>query len=157
MNRDREINPERMYREAAVRSATPVGLIIILYEEISRSLNSSLIGLRENNAERRTHALSHVIEIVGHLQSVLDFDRGGEVAVKLWNFYNFVRARVLEANIKASEEIIVQLIDQFSELTKAWRQVDGAVGRRGAEGAANPVIGVAPGEPAGAGSVISGL
>ena len=154
---NRYMNPARMYREEAVRSATPVGLIVILYEEISRSLNSSLIGLRENNAQRRSNALSHVIEVVGHLQSILNFERGGEVAAKLWNFYNFVRARVLEANIRASEKIIMELIDQFSELTEAWRQVDEGAGRGGAADAGNPVIGATPGEPAAAESVISRL
>jgi flagellar secretion chaperone FliS len=145
------VNPARMYREAAVRTATPVGLIVILYEEILRSLNSGLIGLRENNIERRTFALSHVLEIVGHLHSILDFERGGEVAMRLSDFYNVVRAKTLEANIKANDKIILWLIDEFTQSTEAWRQVDATVSGR-AQPTAAAAVSLAALEPVGSGS-----
>ncbi len=76
----------RFYRESAVRSASPVGLIVILYEETIRSLRKAQTALKQKNIEQRTLELTHAIKVIGHLQSVLDFERGGAVARNLWNF-----------------------------------------------------------------------
>ena len=120
-------NAALLYRETIVQTATPVGLITLLHEEAIRSLNQALHGLREKNLEKRTLALSHVIQITGYLQSILDFERGGNVAQQLSDFYNMVRAKVIEASIKSSEEIVQQLVEEFRLSAEAWRQVDQTV------------------------------
>ena len=120
-------NAARMYREAAVRGASPVGLVIILYEEALRALRRAETAMGRGDVEERTHALTHAMEVIGYLQSVLDFERGGRVAHQLSTFYNHSRGRMLEASVKNSAEILGQLIADFTESTEAWREVERAI------------------------------
>lgn len=120
-------DPARAYRESAVRGASPVGLIVMLYEEVLRTLRRAQRAIQQNDIEARTLALSHVLDIVGHLQSTLDFGQGGEVANNLSRFYNVVRAKIFEANLQSSSEILELLSKEFSLFINTWQQVDRAV------------------------------
>ncbi|MGA8221455.1 MAG: flagellar export chaperone FliS [Candidatus Acidiferrales bacterium] len=117
----------RTYREEGVRGASPVGLIVILYQEVHRSILKAQQALLQGNIEQRTTELNHAVEVIGHLQSTLNFEKGGEVAPKLSRFYNVARAKILEANILSSKEILEWLSQEFSAHIEAWQTVDRAV------------------------------
>jgi flagellar protein FliS len=121
-------NPALYYRESAVRSASPVGLVAILYEEVIRSLRKAQRALRQGDIEQRTMELSHAIRVVGYLQSVLNFEQGGTVARNLSDFYNAARTAMLQANSDGGDSILESLAGDFANLTGAWRQVDQELG-----------------------------
>ncbi|HUK54720.1 MAG TPA: flagellar export chaperone FliS [Candidatus Binatia bacterium] len=113
----------KLYREAAVRGASPVGLVVLLYEEALRDLRRALAAVARRDIEERTLSLSHALQVIGYLQSVLNFERGGRVAVQISAFYDFSRSRLLEANLQNSSEILEHLLHEFTETAEAWRQV----------------------------------
>jgi flagellar protein FliS len=117
----------RAYRESVVRGASPVGLVVILYQEVISSIRKAQRALAENKIEPRTLELSHALKVIGHLQATLDFEHGGEPARNLSRFYGVARARILEANIVASEEILGWVAGEFSRLEAEWREVDRGV------------------------------
>jgi flagellar secretion chaperone FliS len=121
-------DPVRMYRESAVRGATPVGLIVILYEEVIRSLRRGQHSIEQNEIEQRTGGLNQAIRIIGHLQAMLNFDAGGEVARNLSHFYNVARTEILEANRTGDAAALGSLAGDFSALREAWQQTDHALG-----------------------------
>lgn len=114
----------RSYREESVRGASPVGLIVILYQEVHRSILKAQQALLQGHIEQRTLELSHAVEVIGHLQSTLDFEKGGDVALRLSRFYDLARAKILEANILSSKEILEWLCQEFSAHIEAWQLVD---------------------------------
>jgi flagellar secretion chaperone FliS len=126
-------NPARTYREETVRGASPVGLVVILYQEVLRSILKAQQALQQGQIEQRTLELSHAVDVIGHLQSILDFKKGGDVALKLSRFYDVARAKILEANILSSKEILDWLSREFSEHIEAWQTVDRAVTSQEAE------------------------
>jgi len=117
-------DPARAYRESAVRGASPVGLVVLLFEEALRSVCKAQRALRENNIERRALELTHAVEVIGYLQSTLDFEKGGEVARNLSHFYDVARAKILEANIRADDSMLEWLASQLSGHIDSWQQVD---------------------------------
>jgi flagellar secretion chaperone FliS len=117
-------NAALSYRQSAVRGASPVGLIVILYEEVIRALRKAQRALKQNDIEQRALELSHAIKVVGHLQSVLNFDEGGVVAKNLCNFYNAARTAILRANNDRGYDIIESLAGDFSNVAQAWQEVD---------------------------------
>lgn len=117
-------DPARAYRELAVRSASPVGLVVILYEEVIRCLRRALNAVQRNNTERRTIELSHAILVIGHLQSVLDYEKGGDVARGLSNFYNSSRSKILECTGPRAQELLESLAAEFSSMAEGWQQID---------------------------------
>ena len=122
-------DPARMYRESAVRYASPVGLVVILYEEIIRSLRKAHQAMQQNAIEQRCRSLTHAIQVIGHLQSVLDYEKGAEVAQNLSKFYNVARNVILQCNNSGSGDRLISLAGDFSNLARAWQQVDHEVSK----------------------------
>lgn len=117
-------DPARAYRESAVRGASSVGLIVILYEEVIRSMRKAQRALASGAIEERTRSLNHALAVVGHLQGVLDFEKGGQVARDLSVFYGSMRSSILDANVRANAQIMESVVTEFSKIKQAWQIVD---------------------------------
>lgn len=113
-----------IYRQSAARGASPIGLVVMLYDTIINDLRRGMQAMREKNIEVRSFELGHAITVIGHLQSTLDREQGGEVARCLDRFYNVTRGKILEAAITQSEEILRQLLEQFLIVRDGWQQVE---------------------------------
>jgi flagellar protein FliS len=128
-------NPARAYRESAVRGASPVGLIVILYEEILRSIRKAQRALAANKIEDRSKALSHAIQVVGHLQTVLDFEKGGALAQELFAFYTLARAKFVEINVNPRDRAMEDLAVEFGRMKTAWERVEHDIAEQTSESA----------------------
>ena len=80
------MNIQQSYRESSARGASPVDLVVRLYEQIVEDLRQAAIAIDQNDIRRRTKRINHAILVIGHLQSPLDFDNGGKVAQDLDTF-----------------------------------------------------------------------
>ena len=114
------------YREAAVRGASPVRLVICLYEQAIEDLRQAVIALEKGDIETRTRGINHALMVIAQLQGSLDMERGGEVAKNLARFYGVVRAGLNEAQMKQSARILEQQISQLVVVYEAWLEVERA-------------------------------
>lgn len=119
-------HPKRAYTEAAIRGATPLSLVVMLHDAAIRFLREASAAIARHDIEARTRALNQVLAILMELQGSLNFERGGEVAQQLLRFYEVMRARLLEASIKSSREIVDEVLREFCEQREAWRKVEAA-------------------------------
>jgi len=124
-----------------------VQLVVLLYEQAAKDVREALKALRAGDIERRTFEIDHALLVVGQLQGTLDMERGGEVAKNLELFYNMVRARLLQAQIQASAEILEEQMNLLLSLRETWQEVE----RRTREAQLTPVP-VSSGPPAAAAS-----
>ncbi|MGA2001845.1 MAG: flagellar export chaperone FliS [Terriglobales bacterium] len=120
------MNIQQSYREAAVRGANPVELVIRLYEQMVEDLRQAAIAIDQNDIERRTQRTKHSLLVLGHLQSSLDFAAGGRVARNLDNFYNVLRGSLLRVQFRPSKAGIRQLITDVLAVRAAWIEVERA-------------------------------
>ena len=118
------------YRQASGEGATPVRRVILLYEQIVQDLQKALEALDANEIEQRSHKIDHALLIIGELQSRLDMERGGEVSRNLERFYNVLRARLLEAQLRGSREILLKQISDVMMLRSAWLEVEQAIAEK---------------------------
>jgi len=118
------MNARISYREAAVRGASPVRLVICLYEQAIEDLRQAVVALEKGDIEARTRKINHAITVLGQLQGSLDMHRGGEVARNLERFYNVVRAGIVEAQLKQSAGLLGQQISQLVLVYEAWLEVE---------------------------------
>jgi flagellar protein FliS len=114
------------YREAAVRGASPVRLVICLYEQAIEDLRRAVIAQEKGDIEARTRGINHSLRVIAQLQSSLDMERGGDVAKNLAGFYTHVRTGLIEAQVKQSTRIIEQQISQLAIVHEAWLEVERA-------------------------------
>lgn len=115
------------YQQATALSGSAVGQIVALYDRILRDFRQAILSVEAGHVERRVNALNHALTIIGELQGVLDFERGGEVARNLNSFYNVSRAMLMKAGVESSVETLQELVSMFTRLRAAWAQVERTV------------------------------
>jgi flagellar biosynthetic protein FliS len=119
-------NVPKAYREADVRGATAVRLVVLLYEQIVRDLTQAAQAVEQNDIELRTRCINHAILVVGYLQSPLDFGKGGKVAKDLDQFYNALRQSLMQVQFFPSKIGMGQLITDALAVREAWTEVERA-------------------------------
>jgi flagellar secretion chaperone FliS len=117
-------DPTLSYQLASARGATPIGQVIALYDTILRDFVRALAALQLEDVETRVFELNHALLVIGHLQSVLDHERGGEAAKTFERFYSVTRGMIVEANIRATSEAIEELITLYGGMREAWYQAE---------------------------------
>jgi len=128
------MNAASEYRRRAIESASPVGLVVLLYGGAVTALSKAMAAIDTNNIEVGVSELNRVLKILAELQGTLNFEHGGEVAVHLEKFYTVMRSQVLEASMKASKPMLEELVRHFSGMKEAWQQVDVQTAMNGATG-----------------------
>jgi flagellar secretion chaperone FliS len=118
------MNPGLSYREAAVRGASPVRLVTLLYEQAIEDLRRALGAHRHGEVEQRTREINHALLVLGQLQGTLDKEQGGRVARNLESFYNEVRAGLIDAQCRQSEFAIKQQITNLMRVRDAWGEIE---------------------------------
>jgi flagellar protein FliS len=134
------------YREAAVRGAGPVQLVILLYEQSIENLRRAVVALERNDVEGRTREINHALKVIGHLQCSLDMEQGGAVAQNLARFYSNLRTCLIEAHTQQSTKMLEAQISHLLLVREAWAEVERgyasdakAISRRARGDAARPV------------------
>jgi len=115
------------YRQSTAFGATAVGQVVALYDTILRDLHRAMDAVEAKRIEERVNSSNHALLVIGELQSVLDFQRGGEAAQNLNGFYNVTRGMVLQASMGSSREKFQEVIAMFARLRAAWSQVERTV------------------------------
>lgn len=118
------MNPGLSYRESAVAGASPVRLVILLYEQAIEDLRRAVLAVTKGDIEGRTREINHALTIIGHLQATLDKERGGQVAQTLDHFYEQLRAGLLQAQCKQSAAALQDQIAHLMQVHEAWCAVD---------------------------------
>lgn len=116
------------YREATARGASPVRLVLCLYEQAIEDLRCAVVALEKGDIESRTRAINHALSVIAQLQGSLDMKRGGEVARNLDRFYGVVRVGLIEAQTNQSARILGQQISQLATVHEAWLEVERVTG-----------------------------
>jgi flagellar protein FliS len=112
------------YQHHRARGATPVGLVILLYDAAIESLRRAKLAAENGRIEDRAAASNHVLLVLNELTRSLDRERGGEVARNLDRFYAVARARLLDANFRSDPAMFEELVGMFCSLREAWHQVE---------------------------------
>ena len=112
------------YRDNAARGATPIELVVMLYDSAIQDMGRALTAMKKSDIEERATASSHALLVMQQLQGTLDFERGGAAAKHFEQFYNLVRGKLLEAQLRNSPELMQQQIRFMSEVRECWIQAD---------------------------------
>ena len=55
------------YQQSTARGASPVGLVVSLYDTILRDFRRALAALDSNNVELRVFELNHALTVIAHV------------------------------------------------------------------------------------------
>jgi flagellar protein FliS len=112
------------YREIAAENATPVGLVILLYERLVQDIQNAASNIADKDIDARVAHLNHAFLILQQLQGTLNFDAGADVARQLERFYDVMRAKLLEAQIRQSKDLLLEQARLAAEVKESWVEVE---------------------------------
>lgn len=115
-------NPLHAYRETKVRTAGQGKLIVMLYDEAIKQIDTALQGM-ENNSKKLDsvhNSITKAQDVITELTVSLDFDRGGEIAKTLFNLYMFFNSQLMEGNVRKDQTPVRTVRDLLAQLREAW-------------------------------------
>lgn len=109
------------YKHAAVETAAPDKLLIMLFQGGIKFLKQAEIGLERKDFEQVHNNLIKVQDILTELIQTLDMQQG-EIAENLFRLYDFYRTEVFMANIKKDPEKIKAVLEFFIMFRDMWTE-----------------------------------
>lgn len=111
------------YREHALDGASPVDLVVALYDGVIRFLHAAIAAVERGDIHGRRAAVKRALAILIHLQARLRMDIGGRPAQVLSEYYASMFALILQASLAASPQKFDEVIVCIRNVRDAWRQV----------------------------------
>src|SRR5271157_872632 len=118
-------NAALAYREAASLGASPLGVVVLLYDRLVQDIHRSVAAMRSDDVEARSAHVNHALLILQELQGMLDFSGGEAAARQLDTFYSHIRGKLLEAQIRRSPDLLLQQAQALLQVRACWAQIDG--------------------------------
>jgi flagellar biosynthetic protein FliS len=87
-----------IYKQIAVQTSSPAGLVVMLYEGAIRNVRGAADAVRKKDLVRKRQTIDRAVAILQHLQSTLDRDRGEAIATDLHNLYGYIISRALQGS-----------------------------------------------------------
>lgn len=111
---------------AAVYGASPVGLVVMLYEGAIKAVKQACAVMQVGRFDEKSNQTFKAIDIIDSLRSSLDVDNGGEMAENLNDLYAYMKKRLLEASSKNDADIYAEVGNLLETILPAWQQIDRA-------------------------------
>ncbi len=130
-------NAHNAYLESRVLSADGMELVRLLYQACTSAVRDARRHLEAGEIRARSQSISKAWEILAELVHSLDRERGGQIAARLADLYDYMQRRLLEANLQQSDVPLAEVLGLLSTLSEAWEGIE-VRGEKPTAAVANP-------------------
>ena len=117
------MNGIRAYQETAICTQSRGQLVVMLYDGAINFLKQAVADLERGDYASKGNHIAKATDIIIELNTVLDMDKGGQIAQNLRSLYNFMRHHLSEANLKKDATMIQDVIKLLEELKQGWQAI----------------------------------
>jgi flagellar protein FliS len=110
------------YREAAVLTASPVQLVVMLYDGVERFLRQAEVVMEEGGVAQAHDRMQRGEAIIDELLRTLD-KSAGEVAERLEAIYVFCKRLMMEARLEKDPSKLAKVRSLMAELRESWAEL----------------------------------
>jgi flagellar protein FliS len=111
------------YKTASVDTASPVRLVVQLYDGAIRFMRAGQQAIVEGDVKRRGDTLGRAHAIIAELQSTLDPSSAPELCGELDRLYEYVSHQITSAHLQADSAALEPAISVMTELRGAWDEL----------------------------------
>ncbi|MGO9137388.1 MAG: flagellar export chaperone FliS [Syntrophales bacterium] len=111
------------YQQVGVLTADPKRLVLMCYEEAIRNLKIAKAKLISRDYEEKGRALQKAMDFIFALNTSLDFEKGGNIALNLQALYNYMTCSLLKADLKKDLRMMDHVVWMLVELKSAWEEI----------------------------------
>ncbi|MDI6874899.1 MAG: flagellar export chaperone FliS [Actinomycetota bacterium] len=112
------------YRANQAQTATPMGLIVMLYEGAVSFLDQAEKAARAGNWETAQGLVRRAQDVVYELMGCLDMEKGGRIAVDLFRIYEYLGYRLVQAQVRRDPGPLEEVRGHLSSLREAWVEAE---------------------------------
>ncbi|MFP4113624.1 MAG: flagellar export chaperone FliS [Spirochaetota bacterium] len=118
-------NSVSAYRETSVRTASGGKMILMLYDGAIREIDNAarLIDSGTKQLDSINNSILKAQDIITELMVSLDFEKGGDIAPKLFGLYRFFNEQLMEGNVNKDAAPLRGVRTMMNELRGAWAQI----------------------------------
>jgi flagellar protein FliS len=110
--------------ETGINSASPHGLIVMLYDGAIEAIRKAQIYLEMGDVEMKTKSVDKGLRIIKDgLTASLDVTAGGALAQQLLALYDYIGKELILANAQNSAERMDTCIGLLEDLRSAWLEI----------------------------------
>lgn len=114
-------NAASLYQGAAIKTATPAELTLMLYNGAIKFCNLAAVGIEEKDIEKANNNLIKAQNIIWELQGTLDFKYAVSKDFDL--IYNKILRNLLVANVKKDIDSLNEALEDIRDLRDMWVQI----------------------------------
>lgn len=111
-------NPYQTYQRQAVTTSTPEELTLMLYQGLVKYIRLSKAAIQNNKLEECHNYNLRAQDILSELMITLK--KGYTVSESLLSIYDYMKNRLIEANLNKKAEILDEVEGLALELTETW-------------------------------------
>lgn len=111
------------YQQTQVMTSSRVQVVVLLYDAAIQSIELARVGIESNNLRGKGRFLGRAISIIGELNSVLDFEQGGEIAHSLHRLYEYMLSELVTANARNDARRLDGPLRCMSTLRDGWLEI----------------------------------
>lgn len=111
------------YRSARVNTASPVTLVVHMYDGAVRFLREAIEAQEREDVAVRGAQLGKAHAVISELRATLDHDRAPELSEQLAGLYDFVMDRIGRAASESDAKLVTPAIDVLMTLRGAWAEI----------------------------------
>ncbi len=111
------------YGPDQVMAADPVTLVAMLYDTAVLSLKAAVQAIHKDKIEVRWKNSHRAREIINHLFTTLDLEKGGEIASNLEALYAYMLQRLLDVDVKNDARAAEEVIELLEPLRASWSEL----------------------------------
>jgi flagellar protein FliS len=111
---------QNIEKQSDKQEADPYKVIAILMKNALESINIAKITMMQNKIEEKGRFISLAITLIDGLKASLDMDKGGEIAENLNDLYDYMMARLVEANLKNDTDMLDEIAGLLAAVKEGW-------------------------------------
>jgi flagellar protein FliS len=114
-------NLQNQYKKDYVTMASPVDLIIMLYDGCIKQLKLAKIHKENNELDKVSECLKKAEDIILELVSSLNLSVS--ISENLLELYQFMLDEIVQANLTKNMERVDPVIEMMTSLSESWSEV----------------------------------
>lgn len=120
--------------KVAAETVNKTKQIVLLYDAAIRFVQQAREAIEAGNIEERYNLLQKAGNIIMGLHTAVDFEKGGDIAHILNNFYTSIDLRLLSINHRNDPAMCDQVVKELKLMRSAWNEIDQKFGAASSSG-----------------------
>ena len=114
-------NAYAAYGNNRVLTASPGELTLMLYDGAIKFCNIAMDAIDKKDIQKAHDNIVKIQRIIDYLRVTLDMKY--PVAQDFERIYEYISARLIEANVKKEKEILLELYEHLKSIRDNWKEV----------------------------------